>query len=504
VRKSSYLPTIALSVIAAAIAGWVLLRPCANNQVKSGLICTGESSGTKPGKTAVNPPRPVKNVTPSSPSLPSQPATPPGASSAVLPSSLEQRFSRGDRTLFRGEGNPDRDNGVLAFSKKDYSGAIDAFTRSVASGRNDPEPQVYLNNARAYEKGNPYTFAVVVPIDNRVDVAKEILRGAADAQEQFNQAGGKEGRLLELLIVNDGNNPEIAKQTAVELAKMPGVLGVIGHNASEASLKALPEYEKSKLAMISPTSTSIELKGSTFFRTVPSDQAAGERLANYVVNSLSIKKVIIFYDETDTYSKSLKQTFAENFKSLGGTEPPLVDLASSDLDAAAAVQKYVGDVRVAMLFPSAQTVPRAISVARANEKLAPAQQLRLLGGDALYDNRTLINGGQAIEGLTLAVPWFGNSAYAERANERWGGRINWRTASSYDAVQALVKTLTGSVSREQVVQSLKSLQLSPSETSGNALEFDASGNREEEPLLVQTSRGVNRPRGSDFGFELAP
>jgi len=502
VRKSSYLPTIALSVIAVATTGWVLLKRCPENHVKSGLICISDSSNAKSGKTASNSPSPAKNV-PSS-SSPNQPVAPSGSPSAVLPPVLEPRFSRGDRTLFRGEGNPDRDDGVAAFKKKDYPGAIAAFTRSVTSGRNDPEPQIYLNNARAQEKGNPYTLAVVVPVDNRVDVAKEILRGAADAQEQFNKAGGQEGRLLELLLVNDGNDPEIAKSVAVELAKIPGVLGVIGHNASEASLEALPEYEKAGLAMISPTSSSTELKGSTFFRTVPSDQAAGNRLANYVANSLGIKKVVIFYDNTDTYSKSLKQTFTENFKSLGGAEPPFVDLASSDLDAAAAVQKHVSDVRVAMLFPGTQTVPRAIAIASANAKLATEKQFRLLGGDALYENRTLINGGQAIEGLVLAVPWFADSTYAQQANERWGGRINWRTASSYDAVQALVKTLTVNVYRGQVVQALKNLQLSPSETSGNPLKFEASGDRAEEPLLVQTSKGGNRPRGSDFGFELVP
>jgi len=414
---------------------------------------------------------------------------------------LQTRFSRGERTLFGGDGNLDRDNGVNAFSQKNYQDAIEDFTKAVKTGRNDPEPQIYLNNALAQKQGTPYMLAVVVPIESRVDVAKEILRGAADAQEQFNQKGEKGDRLLELLIVNDGNAPQIARQIAAELVKQPSVLGVVGHNSSEASGAALPEYQKAGLVMISPTSTSTALKGDTFFRTVPSDRAAGEQLAKHVTTTLKQQQVVIFYDSTDSYSKSLKDSFEQSF--IGKTVVPLVDLAE-DADPKVALEKVKASapqVQVAMLFPGTQTVPRAIAVARENAALPEKQRLRLLGGDVLYDNRTLINGGSAIKDLVLAVPWFANSSYAQTANDRWGGRINWRTASAFDATKALTQTLKTEVTRQQVLAGLRSLKLTDAETSGNPLEFEPSGDRVEEPILVQAIEGGNRPRGAQFGFE---
>lgn len=483
--RRSYLPTIGLVVIALSIAGWALFSRCPNGQVKSGLICLASSQTNSP---------PSPN-TPTSTAKTPQPTK-------KMPEDLAQRFSRGDRILFRGDGNSDRDAGVDRFASGNYQRAITDFTRAVASSRNDPEAQIYLNNAISRSKGKPYTLAVVVPVDNRVDVAKEILRGVADAQTRFNQSDGKDNRLLEILIVNDGNDQGIAAGIAAQLAGMPDVLGVVGHNSSDASLAALPKYEEAGLAMISPTSTSTQLKGDTFFRTVPSDSASGQQLANYVANQLNVRQVVIFYDSKSRYSQSLQQAFASSFSQSKGKVVRLIDFAEPNLNGEAEIKQSATEAQTALLFPSTQTVPRAVSIARANATLPEGQQLRLLGGDALYDNRTLINGGEAIRGLVLAVPWFANTPYAERANSHWGGRINWRTASSYDATQALIQTLSKRSSRSQVLQGLRSLQLTKLDTSGNPLRFESSGDRAVEPLLVQAVKGGNRPIGSDFGFAL--
>jgi len=496
--RRSYIPTIGLSVLAIAAGAWALFNRCPEGQIKSGLICVSDQVGL--------PPSPISSfASPSlvirSPNLPPSQPSPSRQVESVLSADLAQRFSRGDRVLFRGDGSPDRDDGVAAFKQADYQHAIVAFNRAVESSLNDPEPQIYLNNALARQKGTPYTLAVVVPVDNRADVAKEMLRGVADSQTQFNEAGGKNGRLLEILIVNDANDKTIAESVATQLTKMPEVLGVIGHNSSDATSKALPQYEQAGLAVISPTSTSTQLKGSTFFRTVPSDSAAGKKLADYIA-AQAIKRVAIFYDSKSPYSQSLREAFSSSFAEVDGKVVSSIDLSDPELETKVAIEKLDSSIKTALLFPSTQTIPRAISIARANA--VAGRRLRLLGGDSLYDNRTLINGGDAIANLVLAVPWFAkpDSAYGQKANKRWGGRINWRTASSFDATQALVNTLTEPVSRQQVLQRLRSLKLPEAETAGASLQFESTGDRAEEPVLVQATEGGNRPEGAKFGFEL--
>ncbi|NET62309.1 MAG: ABC transporter substrate-binding protein [Symploca sp. SIO2E6] len=332
-----------------------------------------------------------------------------------------------------------------------------------------------------------------------------MLKGIADAQTEFNNSDGQDNRLLEIVIANDSNEPELAHKVAKDLVGKPKVLGVIGHNSSDASKAALTEYERAGLAMVSATSTSTSLKGDVFFRTVPPDSVAGKKLAEYAKGTLNLDQVVIFSDFESIYSDSLKEAFKKKFTELGGEVVWDVDLRAKDLNAEDEIERIANQSQVkgVVLFPSVQTDSVAIAIAGANNQLPHNQRLQLLGGDALYVPDTLIQGGPAVEGLVLAVPWFGGtSEYANRAKDRWRGRIDWRTANSYDATQALIKALSfGDATREKVVEALNKVQLSCNETSGEKLRFWASGDPERESHLVQVAKDAPAPIGSEFGFK---
>ncbi|MDQ2100265.1 MAG: ATP-binding protein, partial [Tychonema bourrellyi B0820] len=70
-------------------------------------------------------------------------------------------ISRGDRTLFPITGNTNRDRGIAAFKKGNYSEAAQFFKNAVVDNRNDPEVLIYYNNALAKQQGSPITLAVV-------------------------------------------------------------------------------------------------------------------------------------------------------------------------------------------------------------------------------------------------------------------------------------------------------------------------------------------------------
>jgi ABC-type branched-subunit amino acid transport system substrate-binding protein len=221
------------------------------------------------------------------------------------------KISRGERTLFPKIYNPSRDQGIAAFKNGNYQEAAKLFqqTQSIDAKQKDPEVVIYYNNARARQQGSPFTLAAVVPIDtkNNTNEAQEILRGVAQAQNQFNNKG-LNNRFLEIVIAND-DNTESAQQVAQQLVKDDSILGVIGHNSSDATQKALPEYEKAGLAIISPTATSVLLKSSVFFRTVSSDASAGKKLAEYTFNNLKLKRAVIFANPNSPYSNSIREVF---------------------------------------------------------------------------------------------------------------------------------------------------------------------------------------------------
>ncbi|MTJ50146.1 ABC transporter substrate-binding protein [Dolichospermum sp. UHCC 0259] len=420
------------------------------------------------------------------------------------------KISRGDRTFFPEINNIPRDKGIQAFKKGDYPQATNLFQQAVKANQNDPEVLIYYNNSLARQQGSPFTFAVVVPLDNNTttDSAKEILRGVAQAQNQFNQNKGLNGRLVEIVIANDSNK-EKAKEVAQELIKDPSILGVIGHKSSDATQAALPEYAKAKLAVISPTSTSILLNNPVFFRAVYSDESAGKKLAEYAYKSLKLKKAVVFGNPNSSYSNSIREIFTNQFEKLGGevVHKPLIDLTAATFDPEKEVAKSVyGDkAEAALLLPDTQSVEIAFKIAKEitkrNETLKtenpPRPELKMLGGDTLYQGETLISDKKNVEGLIIAVPWFRETPqaqpFAKKADSQWGGGISWRTATSFDATWVMIKALSNNPSRSTVLGRLENVSLPANETSGYPLKFTPQRERQGEFILVKITGGEFEP-----------
>jgi ABC-type branched-subunit amino acid transport system substrate-binding protein len=417
------------------------------------------------------------------------------------------RISRGNRTFFPEINNTYRDQGIRAFQQGNYQKAITLFQQAVDANKNDPEVLIYYNNALARQQGSPFTLAVVVPLDKNQDDtnnAPEILRGVAQAQDQFNQKNGLNGRLLEIVIANDSNK-EKAKEVAQELTKDSSILGVIGHNSSDATRAAIPEYEKAKLAVISSTSTSIFLNNPVFFRAVNSDESTGKTLAEYTYKTL--KKAVIFANPNSPYSNSIREVFTNQFEKLGGevVRKPLIDLTASTFDPEKEVAKsvYANNAKAgaALLFPDTRSTNIAINTAKEiterNKTLKtenpPRPELKMLAGDTLYTNETLTSGGNNVEGLIIAVPWFRETSqaqsFAQKSARKWGGDISWRTATSFDATQALIKTLSNNATRDTVLRDLENVSLSASETSGYPLRFTSEREREGQSILLEIKGG---------------
>ena len=416
------------------------------------------------------------------------------------------RISRGDRTLFPSINNIPRDKGIQSFKKADYQQAAELFKKAVEANPNDPEVRIYYNNALTRQQGSPFTLAVVVPVGTNINDAQEILRGVAQAQDQFNKNKGFNGRLLEIVIANDSNK-EQAKQVAQELVKDTSILGIIGHNSSDATQVALPEYAKAGLAVISPTSTSILLNNPVFFRAVYSDESGGKKLAEYTYKNLKLSKAVIFANPNSPYSNSIREVFTNEFEKLGGkvVPKPMIDLTATTFDAEKEVAKsvYGEKVQAALLFPDTQSINIAMKITKEitnrNERLknspqsSPIRQLKMLSGDTLYNIQTLDRGGKDAEGLIIAIPWFRDTPqtkpFAEKSDKIWGGGISWRTATSFDATQAFIKALSNNSSRTTVLERLEKVNLDPSETSGYPLQFTEDRERKGESILVEIRDG---------------
>ncbi|NJR73879.1 MAG: ABC transporter substrate-binding protein [Scytonema sp. CRU_2_7] len=415
----------------------------------------------------------------------------------------DNNISRGERTLFPTIPNQYRDQGIEAFKQGNYEQAVNYFAQAVQYNRNDPEVLIYYNNALARQEGSPFTFAVVVPVGSKQDIAQEILRGVALSQNQFNANGGFNGQLLEIVVANDADKPEEAKKIAQQLVddKYKSVLAVIGHNTSNATGAAVYEYQNASqpLAIISPTSTNSQLQGTTFFRTVPSNLKEGQQLAEYIRNQLGLTKVVIFYNRDQAlFSNDLREQFTKKFEQLGGQVVWNINLTEPKLDVNQKLNESVSQqyqAQAALLFPESQYVSTALEIVKvkANSNNPKVRSLKLLGSSTLYENKTLKEGGNAIEGLILSLPWFREAPqsknFAQKAAQQWGGKISWSTATSYDATQALIQALSSNPSRATVLQRLRRVNLSPQHTSGNPIQFSPEEEIQMEPVLIKVEKG---------------
>ncbi len=434
-------------------------------------------------------------------------------------------FSQGDNSFFLGNGNYYLRQGVETFKrglelnknlnqKELYEKAIYLFEKAKKTDRTDPEAEIYYNNALAQKKGNYLTLAVAVPINEinaRRDLARETLRGVAQAQSEFNQQQESNDPLLNIVIADDHGDPEYAKKVAKELIKDKRVLGVIGHSASSISYAVVGEYSNAGLVMISPSSSSTKLsweelkkddkvvyKNKVFYRATSSDIKIGETMAQYVIKK-HIKKIVVFHKEGDTSSESIKTQFKKFFenKQAGRRVVLVKDLASIYLDASNEADHIFDQQADGVVFlPSLDLVSTIIEILREikkdKRKLPP--NFKIITATGLYSADFIKQGKDALEGLVLATTWFAGDpdpnvkTFADKVCSRWEEGITSRTAAAYDATKALIKAMSDSKNpptRETVLAQLKDVRLSATETSGYPLQFQNGELHNPQNFLIQ-------------------
>jgi branched-chain amino acid transport system substrate-binding protein len=418
---------------------------------------------------------------------------------------LSPEISSGEKILIENEAGANesfkllKQAGVQAISEGNYSQAITYLQGAIKENKNSPETLIYLNNAKIGDR-SAKTIAVVAPIGSDLDGAFEILRGVAHAQDESNQTNS-ETTLIKVVIVNDDNKEEIAKQVASSLVNAPEVLGVVGHWASQVSLSVKDIYKSGKLVAISPISTAVSLSSSSpyFFRTVPSDSIAAKALADYMVDRLNLKQAAIFFNSQSTYSQSLKTEFINALVQRGGqvSNANIFDLYDSGFSAKRSVEQAIQQGSEAIvLAPNTDSLYKALAVTQANDKRLP-----LLGGDDVYGDRTLQDGGATTEGMVVAIAWHVNGSlvsadFHDRSIELWGtGDVNWRTAMSYDAAKALIAAIQqqSQPTRTEIQQVLSSRDFSTKGASG-AIEFESSGDRRKPPVQLVKIVKAQPPR----------
>ena len=431
-------------------------------------------------------------------------------------------FSTGEKLLIPSVTNLNKLAGINRFQQNNFAEAAQLLSDSLQEYPNDPEALIYYNNAEilenpAYTEANIHTIAVPVPIGTNPDAAQEILRGVAQAQKDINADRKNNGKpLLRVMIANDSvmtanddENLAIARQVAQRLVDDPEVEAVVGHYASGTTKEANEIYKTGKLVSISPVSTAVDLfkpDSPYAFRTVPNDQMAAKRLAEYMVQQ-GKTKAVVFYNSTSTYSNSIQQAFETELKELKEKGSVVrIDL-SKPFDAAQEMKTILAqysdkDTAIA-LFPNSGVLPKAIEIMK--ENFAQPKKFLMLGGDDVYSPLVLKDAGEAAVGLVVAVPWHidgHNDPFVTASRSLWHADVNWRSATAYDAVKALAKGLEHNPTRKGLAAVLRAADFEADGAAANPVKFQAgSGDRDQPSDLVQVQVADDKSSRSKTGFD---
>jgi branched-chain amino acid transport system substrate-binding protein len=413
------------------------------------------------------------------------------------------RISEGSKAFFPEDGTQSKADAIAASASGNLSQAQTFLERSLRQKPNDPESVIYRNNFRAAAR-NPLTIAVSIPVSTDANGSREILRGVAQAQSEINAAGGIEGRPLKVMIASDDNDVETAQQVAHSLVNLPEVLGVVGHYASSVTLATADIYSNGELVAISPISSTVQLsnKSPYVFRTVPSDYISARALTDYMLKTLKRKKAVVYFNSQSDYSKSLKGEFSTAIALQGGQVVAEYDLANSQVSLrsslTAANQRGAEAI---MLASNTSSLDQALQVVQLNNNRLP-----ILGGDDVYTPKTLEIAGEKGRDLVVAVPWHilasGLESFAQRSRKLWAGDVNWRTATAYDATQALGVALQKTQNRAGVQKALRSPNFASSGAS-QTVSFMPSGDRNAPVQLVKVVEN-DRSTNGGYGYSFTP
>ena len=317
--------------------------------------------------------------------------------------------------------------------------------------KNDPEALIYLNNAIAEESGssNYITIAVSVPIvekpDHLMGISQEILRGVAMVQNEVNQGNENarlaNGKFLKVLIAKDDNAADDKRDVVQAIA-----------NNFVANDKIL--------AVVGHNSTKASMAAADIY------------------NKGELKEM------TDDKAKEVIQEF-KNKKA-----------------------------KALFLIPSIATIEQAGMIAKANYNL---DKLPLIANSAMYTDTTIKSKSKkdddGVKDMVLVTIWHPNinesaTSFAKTGKNKevkfWeGGDVNWRTATSYDAMKVIVeglrkpspsrKSLLGFVASKERIKTITGIE---GTGENDTISFESKGARNAKVKLI-----IIKIDGGSFKFD---
>jgi branched-chain amino acid transport system substrate-binding protein len=273
------------------------------------------------------------------------------------------------------------------------------------------------------------------------------INGVLMAASEINDAGGINGRKIDLVIEDDKGSPENAARLTAKLIDEDKVVAIIAGGTSGNSRAAAPKAQASHIPFISPSSTdpAVTQVGDYIFRACFVDSFQGEVMASFAANTLKAQKAAVLFDFNSPYGRGLTSFFTLSFAKVGGRIVSEQSYTQGDADFKGQLSSirsaepdviyipgYYGDV--ALIAKQARMIGLTQPLLGADGWDAP--ELWQLGGDAL--NGAYISTHYSIDDPSPAIQKF-----VQGYKQRYGNLLpDAHAALAYDAARLLFDAIT--------------------------------------------------------------
>lgn len=332
-------------------------------------------------------------------------------------------------------------------------------------------------------------------------IGLDSLNAIKMAVEEINEAGGINGKKVEVAVGDDAGDPAKGTIVADKFISDPAVLGVVGPMNSPVANATLPTYDKAQLVLISQSATTSDLTDKGFkvmHRVAPRDDSQGRAAAVFISKEVKANKVYIL-DDKSTYGQGLADEVESNLKRLGVAEIKRDQVTAQDKDFSSIislVKSFDPDLLYMAFANPAQVATLAKQAASVG--LKPA----LMGGDGCREQDQLIDGGgEAVQGMYVTAIGRNLNEVPEAREfvkkfESQYGVMSIYSGQTYEATKILLKAIenadnAGELTREGVLKAVHSIK-DFNGIMGFPVSFDDKGD------LVGGEIFVLQVRGDDF------
>lgn len=299
---------------------------------------------------------------------------------------------------------------------------------------------------------------------NVANYGNATIEGLQLAIDEANEAGGINGKKLELVSVDDKSEAAESINAATKLISDDDVKVIVGPATTGLVLAETQTATDAKVPIIAPCATSPEATVENgkvkpyVFRSCFIDPQQGEVMATFAAKDLKAKTAVIYVDNSSDYSKSLAKVFREKFEAAGGKVVMEEAFLQKDQDFKATLTKLKTANADVMFVPAYyEEVGKIVKQAR-----EMGINSAILGTDGWDDTKVVdIAGADALNNTFFSTHYSEKDAevqgFIEAYKKKYNRAPNVFAALGYDAGKMLVDALkrAGSGDTEKIREALE-------------------------------------------------